>query len=275
RDPALLLQAHHALWATRLTQGAPAEALEHTRRGTALYEPPHAALAAMYGNHDPGVCAHVMAAWTLELLGDSDEAAAASRAALDLAARLRHPFTETFAFVFAAHLHRFRGDPEAVLAHAGRATTLAREQGFGLFLAWAATMHGWALAEIGRSEEGVTEMRRAIASARASGSCQLQTYLLATLAAGLLRAREAGAALGVVSEALALAERTGERFFEAELHRLEGELHRVVGYPAEAGASVRTPQECFRTALEIARRQGTRELERRAAASLEALGVSR
>ncbi|MGH7384323.1 MAG: hypothetical protein ACREKG_04005, partial [Candidatus Rokuibacteriota bacterium] len=188
RDPALLLQAHHALWATRLTQGAPAAALEHARRGIAIYEPPHAALAAVYGNHDPGVCAHVMAAWTLELLGDSGRAAAASRAALDLAARLRHPFTETLAFVFAAHLHRFRGDAEAVLAHARRATTLAREQGFGLFLAWAETMHGWALAETGRPDEGVTEMRRAIASARASGSCQLQTYLLATLAAGLLRA---------------------------------------------------------------------------------------
>ncbi|MGH7398588.1 MAG: hypothetical protein ACRELW_13725, partial [Candidatus Rokuibacteriota bacterium] len=65
----------------------------------------------------------------------------------------------------------------------------------------------------------------------------------------------------------------GERFLEAELHRLEGELRRVVGDPAGADPVARTPEACFRTALEIARRQGARELERRAAASLEALGM--
>jgi DNA-binding winged helix-turn-helix (wHTH) protein/tetratricopeptide (TPR) repeat protein len=267
-DPALALQAHHALWATRLIQGAPTAALAHARHGTALYEPRHAALAAEYGNHDPGVCAHVMAAWTLELLGEPDEAAAAGRAALDLAAELRHPFTESLALVFAAHRHRFRGDADAVLGHARRATTLAREQGFGLFLAWAATMHGWALAETGRTEDGVAEMRQAIAAARAAGSRQLQTYLLATLAAGLLRAGEAAAALGVVTEALALVPVTGERFLEAELLRLEGEIRGVVGPTTEPGA--RAPRDCFLAALDVARRQGARELERRAAASLEA-----
>jgi predicted ATPase len=269
-DPALVLQAHHALWATRLSQGAPVAALEHARRGTALYEPRHAALATVYGNHDPGVCARVMAAWTLELLGEPDEAAAADRAALDLAARLHHPFTETLALVFAAHRHRFRGDAEAVLAHAGRAMTLAREQGFGLFLAWAATVHGWARAETGRVEEGVTEMREAVGHARASGSSQLQTYLLATLAAGLLRAGEHAAALAIVVEALALASRTGERFLEAELLRLEGECRARGGAITEAGA--RTPRECFLAALAVARRQGARELERRAAARLGAPG---
>jgi AAA ATPase-like protein len=54
REPALVLQAHHALWATRLIQGAPTAALEHARHGIAIYESPHAALAAEYGNHDPG-----------------------------------------------------------------------------------------------------------------------------------------------------------------------------------------------------------------------------
>jgi DNA-binding winged helix-turn-helix (wHTH) protein/predicted ATPase len=268
REPALVLQAHHALWATRLIQGAPTAALEHARHGIAIYEPPHAALAAEYGNHDPGVCAQVMAAWTLELLGESGEAAAASRNALDLAGRLRHPVTETLALVFAAHLHCFRGDAEAVLAHAGRAVALAREQGFGLFLAWAETVHGWALVETGRPEEGVAQMRGAIASARASGSAQLQTYLLATLAAGLLRAGAPDPALDVVGEALTLAARTGERFLEAELHRLEGEAGRAIGRGGAPGA--RAPQECFLTALEIARRQGARGLERRAAASLAA-----
>ncbi len=268
-DPALVLQAHHALWPTRLVQGVPAQALEHARRGIALYEPDaHAAMATVYGNHDAGVCARVVGAWTLELLGNSEEAIGMSGDAIALAARLRHPFTEALAFVFAAHLHRFRGDAEAARTHAERAMALSREQGVGLMLAWASTIHGWSLAETGRAEDGIAEMRQAIASAQGSGSYQLQTFLLATLAEGLIRVGELGAALGVVTEALVLAARTGERFYEAELHRLEGELRRA-GRDAVAPADpARPPEACFRTALEIARRQGARALERRAAASL-------
>jgi DNA-binding winged helix-turn-helix (wHTH) protein/predicted ATPase len=267
-EPGLVLQAQHALWATRLVRGLPLKALEHARHGIALYEPDaHAGLAALYGNHDPGVCARVMAAWTLELLGEPEEAVRTLGSAIELARRLQHPFTEALAYVFAAHLQRFRGDPEAAMAHAARAMTLAREQGFALLLAWAATMHGWSLAHTGREPEGVVEMRQAIASARTSGSSQLQTFLLGTLADGLVRAGEAGAALDTITEALSLAARTGERFYEAELHRLEGELRRTTDTTGAVGPE-RTPAECFQAALAIARRQGARALERRAAASL-------
>ena len=115
-------------------------------------------------------------------------------------------------------------------------------------------------------------MRRAIAAARASGSSQLQTFLLATLAEALSRMDEGEAALAVVTEALELAARTGERFYEAELHRLEGELRRGGhGADAETSAAARTPEACFTAALAIARRQSARALERRAAASLATL----
>jgi hypothetical protein len=115
-------------------------------------------------------------------------------------------------------------------------------------------------------------MRRAIAAARASGSSQLQTFLLATLAEALSRTDEGEAALAVVTEALELAARTGERFYEAELHRLEGELRRAGhGADAETSATARTPEACFAAALAIARRQSARALERRAATSLAAL----
>lgn len=273
-DPGLILQAHHALWPTRLVQGALGQSLDHARRAMALYDPgAHAALATVYGNHDVGVCARVVAAWACEMVGEPEEAVRVSQDGLDLASRLGHPFTEALALVFAAHLHRFRGDPEAARSHADRAMALSREQGFALMHAWAATMRGWAVAETGRADTGVAEMRSAVASARASGSCQLQTFLLATLAEGLLRVGEANAALDCVLEALTLAERTGERFYEAELHRLEGELRRGVGgaRDRDAAAPARTPEACFLAALDVARRQGARTLERRAAASLAAL----
>jgi adenylate cyclase len=65
-----------------------------------------------------------------------------------------------------------------------------------------------------------------------------------------------------LAEGLAIVDRTGERNHEAELHRLEGELRLMHEEPAEEAES------CFRRALDIARRQGARSLELRAASSL-------
>lgn len=269
----LRLQGHHALWATRFVQGAPAAALEHARRGIALYEPGlHAGLAAVYGSHDAGMCARWFGTWALELLGEREESLTMGRDSLELGVRLRHPFSETAALVFGAFAHCTRGDVDTVREQAGRGITLAQEQGLGLFRTWAATMLGWTLAATGRTDEGIVEMRRAMAAARASGSYQLQTFFLALLADGLLRTGEAAEALAVVTEALGLAARTGERFYEAELYRLEGELRRT-RHASDHGASTpaRTPEACFEAALEVARHQGARALERRAAASLQAL----
>lgn len=92
------------------------------------------------------------------------------------------------------------------------------------------------------------------------------------LADGLLKMRDAAAALVAVTEALNLAARTGERFYEAELYRLEGEVRRTgQASGTDASAPARTPEACFRTAADVARRQGARALERRATASLETL----
>jgi predicted ATPase len=74
-------------------------------------------------------------------------------------------------------------------------------------------------------------------------------------------------ALGVVTEALAVVEASGERFYVAELHRLRGELRLAAGHDRAEVA------ECFRTALDIARRQVARTLEHRALASLGSLAV--
>jgi predicted ATPase len=87
-------------------------------------------------------------------------------------------------------------------------------------------------------------------------------YMLALYAEVCLqhgRLVEAGAAL---AEALALVQRTCECWFEADLHRLRGELAR------RQGASADTATACFRQAAHVARRQGARLLELRALTGL-------
>ncbi len=75
--------------------------------------------------------------------------------------------------------------------------------------------------------------------------------------------------LRVLSESLTLVEKTGERWYEGELHRVKGELllARSSDSPAEARA-------CFQLALDITRRQQAKSLELRAATSLARLWQS-
>src|SRR5262249_57025585 len=68
--PDLLLEAHHALWATLVFGGELVAARPHQEQGLRLYDPQrHRAHAALYSGHDPGACCHMLAALSLWLLG--------------------------------------------------------------------------------------------------------------------------------------------------------------------------------------------------------------
>jgi predicted ATPase len=262
-DPGLLIQAHHALWATLFARGELAAARDHAARAVGLYDPDrHASLAAVYGNHDPAVCALGHGAWALELSGEPEQASRQSEDAVALARALGHPFSEAHALLYGARLHQFRGDWRTTRDRAGAAAVLARAQGFVQLQAWAAMTGGWALAEAGEIEEGLATMRDGLASIRALGSEEFKTYFLGLLAGTLASAGQPSAALDVVAEALAAVERSGERFYAAELHRLRGELLLAAGHDGAGVAG------CFETALEIARHQRALALERRALRSL-------
>ena len=74
-----------------------------------------------------------------------------------------------------------------------------------------------------------------------------------------------------MAEAIAIMGKTGERYYEAELHRLKGELIlRGSGVEAEPGVQTEA-EECFRKAIEIARQQEARSFELRAVTSLSRL----
>jgi DNA-binding winged helix-turn-helix (wHTH) protein/predicted ATPase len=265
-DPGQLIEARHALWSTRFARGELADALEHVTEALALYDPDrHASLAAMYGNHDPGVCALGHGAWALELCGEPEEAGRRSAEAVALARRLGHPFSEAHALLYGARVHQFRGDWQTTRDRAEAAARLAHERGFVQLQAWAAVTAGWAMAEAGETEEGLARMREALAAMRALGSEDFKTYFLGLLAAALGKAGERRAALDVVAEALDTVERSGERFYAAELHRQRGELLLA------GGADLADATRSFETALGIARNQRARALERRALQALSAL----
>jgi tetratricopeptide (TPR) repeat protein len=264
-DSGVVLEAHHALWTCLFLQGDLVAARDEVTEGIALYDADlHGSLASLYGHHDPGVCSRAIGAWLLELLADADNATRYSLDAIALARRLNHPFSEAHALVFATFLHRERGNAHLTLQLAEQAKAIARDRGFALLLSRATAMHGWAMAQAGAVEEGIGQMEAGIAAIRRIGSSFL-TYLLACLADGCRKAGRVTEALDIVTEALTRVEATGERFYEAELLRMRGELL------LDAGGDDAEAERCLQAAFAIGGRQRALVLQRRAFKSLSDL----
>jgi len=267
-DDALVLQAHHAAWATAFSQGNFEAALDHASAGIKLAETVRdPSMLETYGNHDTAVCARSFSALALAVIGRTREAARISREKIALAKELGHPFSLTLALVFAAAVDQIRRDAESTREQAAAAIALAREQDFRLLLGWASALAGWASVEQGRTEQGSAEIRRGIAEVRATGAEQFLPYLLGLLAEACLGPEQVDAGLRAIDEALGIVQRTGERFWETELYRLRGELLLAGG----AAESVPEAERAFAQALAVGRSQGARLLVLRTAMSVRPL----
>src|SRR5262249_41124390 len=147
-----------------------------------------------------------------------------SQEALTLAQELAHPFSEAYALVYAAMLSLARREGQAAQEWAEATIALCTEQGFPFWLAGGTVLRGWALAARGQRDEGITQMRQGLAAWRATGAELLSPYFLTLLAEAYRAGGQADEGLRVLAEALALVDKTDERWWEAELHRLKGEL---------------------------------------------------
>jgi predicted ATPase len=233
----------------------------HLAQAIALYDPrQHRSLAFASGT-DPGVHCLSYAALTLWLLGYPDQARKRSHEGLALAQELSPAFSPALALYFAAWLHWFSRDIHAVQERAEAAVI----QGFPFWSTAGTILLGWALAEQGQKEGGIAQLRQGLAAYRATGAEMKRPCFLAMLAEACEKGGEAEEGLNALAEALALVDKTGERWWEAELHRLKGELLRRRASPTEE------VEACFHQALDIARRQQAKSLELRAAMSLSRL----
>src|SRR5262249_2971080 len=167
-------------------------------------------------------------------------------------------------------VHHCRRDGPRALECAEACAAVAAEHGYSFWQAGATVMKGWAMVACGAAEEGIDRLRAGLRDWQKTGSVTYQTYYLGLLADALARQGQAAEGRRALEEALGLVARTGEGLYEAELHRLGGELLLGAGAPDEA---VRwAVEEQFRQALDVARAQGALALELRAALSLFRLG---
>jgi predicted ATPase len=265
-DPALLLEAHRALGVTLLYLGEFAAAREHAEHGIALYDPQqHRSHAFMYGQ-DPGMTCLIYAAEALWLLGYPDQARARSHEAFNLAQELDHPYSLVWAQARSARIHQCCRELQTVQERAEAAIVLAREQEFPVYLAWGTILGGWVRAHQGQVKEGLAQIQQGLADISATGSETERSSLLVLLVEAYGRAGQAEEGLTVIDEALAIADKSGMGFYEAELHRLKGEL--LLALSAENHTEVET---CLRQAIDVACNQEAKSLELRAAMSLSRL----
>jgi predicted ATPase len=261
-----LLVGHQILGHSLMLSGDYPAALAHLETAASLYRPGEHRDDALHYGQDIGVCAFVQSSWALWHRGYLDQSARAADRALAYSRQLGHAHTLAHALYFAGMAAVFARDVATACAHGNDCVALASEHGFPHWAARGRILQGWADAQKREATTGIARIRDGLAGAQAAGTRILTPFHLALLAEALALAGKIEEALAALDDALAAAARSGERGWDAEIHRLCGEFTGRLAYPDPAKA-----EDSFRTALAIAREQGTRGYELRAATSLARL----
>jgi predicted ATPase/predicted Ser/Thr protein kinase len=262
QDPALALQAQQALAMTAFCRGEPAAAVRHVEQATALYDPNrHHTLSHSFGQ-DPAILCKAIGAVALWLLGRPEQATRQGDATIH-ASRTLSPSSQVVALHFGAMVHQLRRDTDKTRACAAEAGRIAAEHGFAFWSAGANILMGWAANDVDQLRNGLFDWQ-------ATDSVTYQTYYLGLLAEVLGGQGHVAEPLRLLDEALLLAEQTGEGLYEAELHRLRGEilLHDV---DEPIATRVQRAETAFRRAISVAQAQEATSLELRATLSLARL----
>src|SRR5262249_46332932 len=261
------LVAHRISGSTCFYFGDFAGAHDHLQKTIELYDQArHGDFANRFGN-DPRVSAEAYDALALWGLGRVDDARRLAERAIADAGSAAHAPTTAYALMFAAVLGLVRCHPEAVATCSqALADIVSRYDLPAWWAGWVTFLQGWAKSSDGVGESRLAEMRRGLAFVREQGNVWFLPSLEAALAEAEARAGETGAGLRRLDDALAELARTEQRWYEAELHRIRGEILLKCD-PADTAAA----EQYLQAAITIAQLQQARCFELRAALALAKL----
>ena len=241
-----------------------ASSRSHLEEALALYDPiSHRSLVHQAGIH-PHVASQAYLGIVLFCLGFPDQALAQSNAAIAEARRLAHPPSLAVSLAIGARLLSLVGDNAALDERADQLVAVATEQGFPYWRAQGTIYRGWVKVKNGDVAEGISLLRSGSTAYRATGAEMWMPHHIALLARACEIAGQIEEAVTLLDDALQIVERTGERWFAAELNRHKGQLLLRQGHSEAA-------EELYRKALSIAQEQEAKLWELRAAASLARL----
>jgi tetratricopeptide (TPR) repeat protein len=264
-DPERLAFAHWVLGDTLFYLGEFVPAHAHLEQALAFSGTPQDRILTSPSGGVARVTAFGPTAWVMWLLGYPDQALTRSHELLTAAQELQHAFSLARALNDVMTLYKLRGEAAATQKWAEAALAIVTEQGFGQYVGTVTFARGWALAAQGRHEDGIAQMHQGLAARRAIGARLTLAEFSTRLGEAYGRIGQAAEGLRLLGEALALVGQ-GDRWYEAELHRIKGKLLLWQAVPDAPKAEV-----CFQQALAIARQQQAKSWELRAAMSLSRL----
>jgi predicted ATPase len=259
-----LVLGHYSSGRNQMLAGRFVSSRSHLEQTLALYDRfSHRSL--MYqSSTDPHAMAQGALGLVLFCLGLPDRAMASSNAAIMEARRLAHPPSLAQSLAFAARLILLWGDDAALNRWTEELAALSTEQGFAHLHATAVFFRGWLKVKNGDLAEGISFLRSASTIFSSAGAVMWAALYTAPLASASEAAGQVEEARMLLDDALQAVERTGMRWYAAELNRHKGELLLREGKPDAA-------EELYHKALGIAREQEAKLWELRAAASLARL----
>jgi DNA-binding SARP family transcriptional activator/predicted ATPase len=264
-DPLLIMVGHAYVGFILFALGEYTEARTYLQRVITVYRPEqhHRSIVYLRGS-DVGLSALAYDACCLWCLGYPDQAAKQSEETLALARELGHPFSLADVLAFAGCVfNEMRQDALAFAASAKELKRLATERVPG-WLASATWYRGGALAMQGHLEVGIAEMRKGLEQQQFGNEQCYRTGCYCSLAKAQGKAGRPEGGLSALAEALAQVEKADERYSEAEIYRVKGELLLAQGHEVEAEANLHE-------AIGVARRQQAKSWELRATTSLARL----
>jgi class 3 adenylate cyclase len=212
---------------------------------------------------DPAVAALSLLAMVCWILGEAEAAGDYARDAVLSAQASKRPFDAAYAHAFVAMFENLRRDPQRAAEHAGVAIEISQRHGFGVWLAAGTMQLGVAKAALGAAAEAVGLLGATLPAWQGSGAELNSGFFMAGLAQGQRAAGQPDLAIQTLTQAIEHAARHDERYYDAELFRLRGEL--IAARDADAA------QADFQHALDTAQRQGARLFELRTAVSFARL----
>jgi class 3 adenylate cyclase/predicted ATPase len=244
QDQGFLLQAHFALGASLCLMGEFTLSRTHLEQSLAFYDSSKYREHAFLYGQDPGTTCLSYLAWTLWFLGYPHQALKRINEALALSQELAHPYSQAFVLCCASMLHQYRREELLGQERAEGQIAIGSEQGFLYWLTLGSCHQSWALAEQGQEEEGIVQLRQSMAAFRATSTEMFRPYLFALLAGAYKKTGRIEEGVNAVAEGLTAASKTGERFWEAELYRLKGELTlQSQTSPGQVSGKSRTSQD--------------------------------
>jgi class 3 adenylate cyclase/predicted ATPase len=263
QDAAGLVLGQSATGQCHLLAGGFAAARTHLEQVLALHEPASYAITVQQTGSHPRMTQAFLGN-ALLCLGYPEQAEARSNAAIAEARQLAHPTSVAVSLVIGALQLSLTGDSATLRVRAEELDAVATEQGLPAYRAWAAIYRGWGLVDQGDVTGGIALLGDGVAAYRATGGAMWMPRFVALLAAANALAGHLDRAAALLGDAVDDAQRTGERWYVAELHRQKARLLLRQRHAEAAEAQ-------YRQALDVARAQHAKLWELRAATGLAQL----